>query len=23
MAKIVCPGELLIDFVCDDRDTKL
>ena len=23
MAKIICPGELLIDFVCDDRDTKL
>jgi fructokinase len=23
MAKIICPGELLIDFVCDDRDTRL
>ncbi len=23
MTKIICPGELLIDFVCDDRDTKL
>jgi fructokinase len=23
VAKIICPGELLIDFVCDDRDTKL
>lgn len=23
MAKIICPGELLIDFVCDDRDTLL
>jgi len=23
MAKIICPGELLIDFVCDDRDTKI
>jgi len=23
MAKIICPGELLIDFVCDDRDVML
>lgn len=23
MTKIICPGELLIDFVCEDRDTKL
>jgi len=23
MTKIICPGELLIDFVCDDRDVKL